>query len=1125
MAKFMKYNAKKQDDTAGKRRSVFFTCHPADFSPYFEEICNAILASHAPDIYYKENPAEIVPDAEKPTDLGRFDLFVVPVTYRLLSEPNTAMDDDLLYAFQEGIPVLPIMLEGCLDDDYAQRFGSRHYLNPYDMDPTARSYQEKLKTFLDLVLISDEMVQRISAAFAAKIFLSYRKKDRQYANQLMQMIHSNPECRDIAIWFDEFLTPGEDFESGIADQLDQCDLFTLLVTPHLFEQVANKSGELVNNYVLSTELPMAQDMQAKKGTDILAVEMQETDRQALEQIQLSDCVNGYDQEFRDRLVETVTKLALKQNDTPEHTFLIGLAYLKGIDMEIDREKGLQLITTAAEAELPEAMVYLRDMYGDYRSPHRNGEQALVWAQRVVDYYATRIGSTDERFISALAGLYSAYRHLGELRKALELAQEVYRLRQDTQGNDAKDTLVALLNLAGIHRAMGDPENTKIALTLYEEAYARMKLALGENDGTTLTALNEIAAFQRELNNVEESAKWSKKAYDALRQVRGEQDFLTLVALNNLVLAYSEIPELQQEAIAYGDALCDLCCKAHLEETPFFLSALNNRALAYSSAGHYDKAIPQFEDTYERLRTKLGECHPYTISTLYNLAATYSYVDWDKFLELEEQVYRIYREHRGAQHPLTLEALREAAEYAYDLQRPDKAVELATALLDTAEKESSYYYGAMVYLERARKMQEACQAAEQAKATYEQLKEVNGEKDLNTLNALRQLMICLANCGNIPDAITYGHRLYDLCAETFGKTHLTTIADLHYLATLYGNSNRNAEAATLFESCYHLLQEATGKKDPCQLTVLCDLAEIYSRLDQEQHLKWREEAYLLSRDALGEQNTTTISLLENLITLQRKQGKLDDDTFLAETERIYQLYRKTLGEDDLETISALHKAADHQQKLGRLDKALELYEELHALEQKQRTCSMRTLDSLALADLCREAAYYRQGKAMPPEPEDAFAALWKALAEMECDEQRPLDPVATLKKALLHANSGDNYPQALPLLCLGYEQVQTEWGEQHPLTILVLRCIIRLYYTMDGEQHLKLQEQLYQLLCDTLGVSHPDTIRVLMEMAAYCYKFRPDLVHGACQRLRDAVEDGSPEAAYADRLLALLQKEA
>ena len=106
---------------------------------------------------------------------------------------------------------------GNIDEFYSKpdKFGELQYLDPYAHDATAISYEEKLKKFLESVLISNEMAERIRKAFDAYIFLSYRKKDRKYANQLMRLIHSNPECRDIAIWFDEFLTPGESFKDSI----------------------------------------------------------------------------------------------------------------------------------------------------------------------------------------------------------------------------------------------------------------------------------------------------------------------------------------------------------------------------------------------------------------------------------------------------------------------------------------------------------------------------------------------------------------------------------------------------------------------------------------------------------------------------------------------------------------------------------------------------------------------------------------------------------------------------------------------------------------------------------------------------------------------------------------------
>ena len=42
------------------------------------------------------------------------------------------------------------------------------------------------------------------------------------------------------------------------------------------------------------------------------------------------------------------KEAVTENDNePEHNFLIGLAYLDGIDVEVNRERGIEMITLAA----------------------------------------------------------------------------------------------------------------------------------------------------------------------------------------------------------------------------------------------------------------------------------------------------------------------------------------------------------------------------------------------------------------------------------------------------------------------------------------------------------------------------------------------------------------------------------------------------------------------------------------------------------------------------------------------------------------------------------------------------------------------------------------------------------
>ena len=284
------YRTRGNSSPSGKPR-VWFTCHPDDFERYFDKICEDIFKTHDCAVYYTNDMTAPIPDEDKPTDLGSMNLFVMPVTFRLLSKPNRAMDDDFAYAKKDHIPVLPFMMESGIDEFYGKpdKFGELQYINPYSQDLTEISYEEKLKKYLESVLISEETAKRIRAAFEAYIFLSYRQKDRRYANELMRLIHAKPEFRDIAIWYDEFLTPGESFNENIRRMMKESKLFTLLVTPNLLEKPDGKP-----NYVMEHEYPDARDA----GMKILPAEMEETDKEALQAdyAGIPECVNPSDDE-------------------------------------------------------------------------------------------------------------------------------------------------------------------------------------------------------------------------------------------------------------------------------------------------------------------------------------------------------------------------------------------------------------------------------------------------------------------------------------------------------------------------------------------------------------------------------------------------------------------------------------------------------------------------------------------------------------------------------------------------------------------------------------------------------------------------------------------------------------
>ena len=74
----------------------------------------------------------------------------------------------------------------------------------------------------------------------------------------------------------------------------------------------------------------------------------------------------------------------RENTSPEHNFFIGLAYLGGVDVEVDRERALELITMSAEEDLPEAMLKLIAMYTDGIGVGRDSNAVQKWRNHLLE---------------------------------------------------------------------------------------------------------------------------------------------------------------------------------------------------------------------------------------------------------------------------------------------------------------------------------------------------------------------------------------------------------------------------------------------------------------------------------------------------------------------------------------------------------------------------------------------------------------------------------------------------------------------------------------------------------------------------------------------------------------------
>lgn len=441
------------------KNKIFLAAHPAESTQYLASLWEEVKRVDSNCIFWYDSQPELSWDADLMQSLTQtgVQMFLFPVTSKLLNTENNAVSVLLPYALENHIPIVPILMEPGLTIRYKEVFKNMQYLDKVTVDPTAISYEIKFRRFLQDILISRETAKNIQDAFVAYIFLSYRKMDRVLAARLMKLIHEIPQMRDVAIWYDEFLVPGEDFNDTIAAALDKSALFAMAVTPNLVEE---------DNYVLSTEYPIA----IKAGKPIMAAQIADTDSQ-LYRRKLAEAalraagraedvphaIDAYDADaLKTALFGSLKHIALARNDNPTRTFLIGLAYLNGIDVERNYDRAMELITSAAEDGCPEAMEKLADllMYGAGGS--RDDMQSLYWQERLTDIYREKCGTSASvkdrmNYAESLRGVALRKQSLEQIDEAIKYYEEARKEYQfcigDAEyGEEAQECLLVTDNI-------------------------------------------------------------------------------------------------------------------------------------------------------------------------------------------------------------------------------------------------------------------------------------------------------------------------------------------------------------------------------------------------------------------------------------------------------------------------------------------------------------------------------------------------------------------------------------------------------------------------------------------------------------------------------------------------------
>lgn len=507
-------------------QKVFISFHSSD-RIQMEQVASDILEVMDCAVYYHETLASVKKQDINMDDyelkLMEMKLFVVVITTNYLVSDSLSKNTEIGFALSHNIPILPIAVETDLEELYMNEMnkiedglGTLQLLNRFVFDRSALPYMQKLTVALNSVLVDREQVHRIKAAFNKRIFLSYRKKDRKYANELIRTIHSIPALERTAIWYDEFLSSGEKWDEQIREAISHSDVFLLLVTPFITEP---------DNYVIREEYPTAQSMNKEifsvKKTDSNSIEFR------IEELKktfpgLEILIDGNNVA---ELENALLKFGTNSKSTLEQDYLIGLAYFNGIDVERDNDKAVSLIVASAEGGLPDAVSKLADMYWMGDGVAVNYENSIQWKKKLIAIYQQRFSFSQKQgdvlmYIKSMDDLAICLFELSAFREALEYEKRVISILEQ----NSSEFSVASFFLAKAYGLCGKCCQKLGALhdaADFCEKDCEQSQKIYAADRTTENLHNIAVAFERtgdvyyEMGDLNSAEKWYEKSLEIM----------------------------------------------------------------------------------------------------------------------------------------------------------------------------------------------------------------------------------------------------------------------------------------------------------------------------------------------------------------------------------------------------------------------------------------------------------------------------------------------------------------------------------------------------------------------------------------------------------------------------------
>ncbi|KAI9768501.1 MAG: hypothetical protein M1840_004911 [Geoglossum simile] len=338
--------------------------------------------------------------------------------------------------------------------------------------------------------------------------------------------------------------------------------------------------------------------------------------------------------------------------------------------------------------------------------------------------------------------------------------------------------------------------------------------------------------------------------------------------NRFALAFSEngrfqnAMELREKALEVGQEMLG-------NEHPYTLSSVANLASSYGDLGRNQEAMEMREKALELSRRTLGNQHPNTLKVMAGLAISYDDLGRRReAVELKEKVLEASQRTLGNEHPDTLSAKKSLAISYNDLGRKQEALRMMEIVLEVSQRTLGNEHPntldarnnlALSY----RDIEHWKEALELMEKALEVRQRTMGSEHPDTLKAMNNLAICYRDVGRGQEAIELWETVVEVSQRMLGNEHPDTLSTKEYLAISYSDLGRGQEATELWETVVEVSQRMLGNEHPRTFNAMNNLAVSYRNVGRRQEaIKMMDKALEASRKILGNKHPNTLKVMNN-----------------------------------------------------------------------------------------------------------------------------------------------------------------------------------------------------------------------------------------------------------------------